>query len=458
MLWVLLGFVQLWLMYFSMAFFSVFKKFLGLMQLEDLVQKILWWWEKLYTRFWYFHFFKFLKFNISNILFFLFFKFIFFSSFFDKFNLKTLVLTLVLLIIWYVVTIFSYDILVFIKIEENLAQKTANMIVLTNYFLPLQALNQIIQTYVSSQKITSPFFVSNIISFLISIYFGRKYIITDNYREIGFCYTRIVQEIFNVLFSLCVMLIASHRESLVMPNFKLISENFWNYACYSFKTAISFYGECFSFELNTYFAARLGDLTQLAAYIAIINCMVFVFFISIGFANTFRTNLGNTLGTGAIQEARANSLIYTIYVLIISLILIILLEIYSEQIAVIYTGHNDATPIVQRGIRAYFWNIFPTFILYSQSSVMRFLNRNTLAVQTTAIIMPILVLIISGFLAFKMEMGAIGLIYGFAGSKVFAIAIFFYVIYTVDWSKSYDQFKKENTNTGNDGLEQGMDS
>jgi Na+-driven multidrug efflux pump len=316
------------------------------------------------------------------------------------------------------------------------------MMQLTNYFLPFQALTQIAQTYLASQKVTTPFLFSNLISIGISIYFGKKYIIDMGYSEIGFCYTRIVQEIFNMLYATVILFIFADKESLVSPSIKLLTENFGSYFWYTFKTALSFYGECLSFELNTYFAALLHNLTELAAFISIINCVVYVFFISIGFANTFRTNIGNTLGAGNVNKARKDSIIYTIIVFLFSVVFCSFFIIFNKEIAVIYTGENNATPIVAWGLVVYCANVFPTFILYSQSSLLRYLNKNNLAVQTTAILMPILVLIISGFFAFKMEMGAIGLIWGFFGSKVVAMTIFFIVIYKCDWRECYKQFKK----------------
>jgi Na+-driven multidrug efflux pump len=298
--------------------------------------------------------------------------------------------------------------------------------------------------------VTTPFAISNIISFIISIYFGKKYILDEDYRELGFCYTRIIQEFFNVIYSAVVMYIYINKETFIKPSLALLKENLWAYVSYNIKTAFSFYGECFAFELNTYFAARFNDLDQLAGYVAIINCMIYVFFISIGFSNTFRTLLGNTLGEGQIQRARANNLIYTVYVAIFSIIILVIVEIYRPEIAFIYIGNTPAISIVEAGILAYYWNVFPTFILYSQSSVMRFLNKNGLAVQTTAIIMPIFVIIFSGILAFKMDMKTVGLIYGFFGSKLIALIIFFYVIYTVDWKKNYLEFKKDNESNKNE--------
>ena len=316
------------------------------------------------------------------------------------------------------------------------------MMKLTIYFLPLQALTQIFQTYCASQKITNPFIFSNLISIGISIYFGKLYIIDKGYAEIGFCYTRIIQETFNLVFAFIILIWRGNSETLIKPSLELIKDNFGSYFWYTTKTAISFYGECISFELNTYFAALLHDITELAAYVSIINAMIYVFFISIGFANTFRTNIGNTLGTGNINKARKDSIIYTIIVALFSVVFIILIAVFNNQIAVIYTGHNNATPIVATGILVYCFNIFPTFILYSQSSLLRYLNRNNLALQTTAILMPIIVLILSGFLAFKADLKTVGLIWGFFGSKLVAMLVFFYVIYTVDWKNSYRQFKK----------------
>ena len=364
---------------------------------------------------------------------------------------------ILLLIFWFFITVFSYDILVAVKIEVILAEKIYKMLLVSNFFVPQQAFNQMIQIYVSSQKITTPFFYQNIISIFISIYFGKKYIVTDNYREMGFCYIRIIQESFNVIFSSLVMMIMANRESLIKPNLQIITKNFWNYFVYNMKTSLSFYGEVLAFEMNTYFAARLNDLKQLAGFVGIVNCLIFVFFMSIGFSNTFRTNIGNLLGEGHIQEARANTLIYTIYVFVIALILIFFLNMFLHQIAVIYAGKNDATPIVEAGIKAYYWNIFPTFILYSLCSIMRFLNYNELAVKTTMILMPILVFLISGFLAFKMDMKTVGLVYGILGSKVGPILIFFYMIYTSDWKKQYNEFKKNNANTENLGSEKSLE-
>ena len=309
-----------------------------------------------------------------------------------------------LVVFWFLISIYSYDILILAKIDQVLAEKISKMMVVSNFFIPQQALNEIIQIYVSSQQITIPFFFQNIISIIISVYFGKKFIITDNYREMGFCYIRIVQESFNVTFSFTVMMLMSKKETLIKPTTKMIWNNFWKYMVYNLKTSLSFYGEIFAFELNTYFAARLNDIKQLAGFIGIVNCLIVIFFISIGFSNTFRTNIGNHLGEGRIQEARANSIIYILYVFLISLIVIFFLHMFRKEIAIIYAGHNDATPVVEAGIYAYHWNIFPTFILYSQCSVMRFLNYNELAIKTTMILMPILVFFISGFLTFIMKM------------------------------------------------------
>ena len=317
------------------------------------------------------------------------------------------------------------------------------MAYISNLFLPFQALNQIVQTYVSSQKITTPFTISNIISIAISVYFGWKFIIQDGYLEIGFCYTRLVQEVLGLTFSVVVMIMYSEKQTLKLPTFSMLTKDFCGYLWYNLKTAFNFYGECFSFELNTYLPARLGELDQLAAYIAIINAVIYIYFISMGFANTFRTNIGNTLGAGKVQEAKSNSIVYTFYVLILTLFFICLVELFIDPISEIYSGKNETTPIVKDGIRAYYWNIFPTFILYAQSSILRFLNHNGLAINTTVFIMPICVLLFSWFLGYQMGMKTVGLIYGFFGSKLVAMAIFFYVIYTVDWEVKYAEFKKE---------------
>lgn len=350
------------------------------------------------------------------------------------------IITFFLLVFWTFISFYTLPILKFLTIDEEIAIRTDAMMRITVYFIPLQAINQILQTFVSSQEVTLPFNISNIISIFISIYFGRKFIIDDNYREIGFCYTRIVQELFNVIFSSCVFFFYVKKDTLLPPSWKLICTNFYSDFKYTVKTAFGFYGECLSFEVNTYFAAMMHNITELAAYVAIINCVVYVFFISIGLANTIRVVIGKTLGEKNINKARKDSIIYVLSILLLSVIFVVLVMIFRWEIALIYTGHNDATPIVAMGLLIYCTNVFPTFILYSLSTVMRYLDKNTLAVFSTTIIMPILVILISGFLCFNMKMGALGLIWGFFLSKSVAVIIYFVAIYTADWPRAYSSF------------------
>ena len=92
------------------------------------------------------------------------------------------------------------------------------------------------------------------------------------------------------------MIFMANRETLIAPSLELIFGNFGKYAKLCVKTSIAFYGENIAFELNTYLAARLGSVSELSVFITINNVMLPVFYISIGLANTFRTNIGNMLG------------------------------------------------------------------------------------------------------------------------------------------------------------------
>ena len=359
---------------------------------------------------------------------------------------QTLILILFLIAFWFLISLYAFEILTFIGIDPEIAGRAQAMASLSNVFMSLQAINQILQTYLSSQKVTSPFIFSNIVSILISLYFGRRYIVDQDYRELGFCYTRIVQELFGVAYSACVLLFMADKRSRVLPSLQMVLSGFGDYLVFNLKTAITFYGECLSFEINMFFVAFIGELVQLAAYVSVLNFAIPIFFISIGLANTFRTILGITLGNGKIFQARANSLIFTLYVLIFSIIFVILIEFHCEQIAVIFTGHTRATPIVASGIRFYYLNVFPTFILYSQTSVLRFINLNDLAVKVTMIVMPAMVCLVSWLFAIHLQMGIYGLILGFFASKGTAVLLFFYFIYTSNWSLQYREFKKIENN------------
>ena len=353
-------------------------------------------------------------------------------------------MTIILFIFWFLLTYFTYDILIYIKIDMEIAKRTAKMMMLSNFSLPLQVLNQIFQTYLSCQKITIPFFYSNIISFIIALFFGRKFIIIDNYREIGFCYTRIVQELFNLTFSLAVMVLMANRKSLIFPNKKLVFENFWTYAILCIKTSIAFYGENLSFELNSYLAARFGNIQEFTVFVICSNLILPIYYMCIGIANTFRTNLGNIFGEENIQKAKSTSQVYILYVIILTLIINGCFELFCEKIAFIYCGGNEKNiPDVMKGFRIYYLDTLPTLLLYSLNSILRFLNKQNLVNNVTVIIFPILVFLNSIILAFGFDMRIWGLFWSFPVTQTLILVFFLYKISTIDWEKGYEQFKKK---------------
>lgn len=337
---------------------------------------------------------------------------------------------IVLTVLFIILTGYSMSLLTFINVQEHVAYSTSIMLSASIPYLFLQGLNNLLVSYIASQSLTQPLIYINTLSIGVVLIFSKLFILDWNMKEIGFTYTKLVQETFNTICYLYVLFQMGNKNTLVQPHILIILQGYWRYLKKLWITVLSFYGEFIGFEINTYFAALLHDISELALWCTLISFSGIIFFISVGFSNAFRTFLGNLIGQGEYKKARTLSQHYIVYLGLFSMVMTALLLVFKYQIGYIYTGDAVLAYRMADILVVYCINVFPTLVFYSLASIYRLLGQDQFLFKMTTIVYPIVVVTSSFIFCFPMHMKVYGINLGFSLSKM---AITSYMIYNLYW-------------------------
>jgi Na+-driven multidrug efflux pump len=347
---------------------------------------------------------------------------------------KGFVSVIALIVIFTVASFYSYEILTAIDVQDNISFATTAMLKASIPYLIIQALNNLLVSYIASQSITQPLIYINSVSIVIVFVFAKYFIIDLKYKEIGFAYTKIIQEGVNFLCYIWVLVRMTDKEALVAPSIKLICTDYWNYITRLFITVLSFYGEFIGFEINTYFSALLHDISELALWCTLVNFSGIVFFISVGFSNAFRSFLGAVMGERKYMKARTLSQHYLVYLGFFSFVMIILLLVFKYEIGYVYTGDDLLSYRMADILVVYCINVFPTLAFYSVASIYRLLGYDNLLFNLATIVYPVMVVSSSFVFCFPLGLKVWGINLGFALSKVAIIIYMIYKLYNgLEW-------------------------
>ena len=332
-------------------------------------------------------------------------------------------------------TAYSHSLLTSIGIQEHVAYSTSLMLSASIPYLFLQGLNNLLVSYIASQSLTQPLIYINSLSIGVVLICSKIFILDWKMKEIGFAYTKLVQEVANSACYFYVLFQMGDRNTLVQPNIFILLKGYWRYMKKLWITVLSFYGEFIGFEINTYFAALLHDISELALWCTLISFSGIIFFISVGFSNAFRTFLGNKIGQGEYKKARTLSQHYILYLGVFSMALTVLLLVFKYQIGLLYTGDVLLAYRMADILVVYCINVFPTLVFYPLASIYRLLGQDQFLFKMTTIVYPIAVVTSSFIFCFPLNLKVYGINLGFSLSKMAITAYMIYNLYwKIDWA------------------------
>lgn len=360
----------------------------------------------------------------------------------NKIFWKTIFLTTVLIILFSILSFYSSDLLILIKVQKEIAIPAGNLLVKSLPFLFFMGFNQVLQNMISIQNKSKYLIIMNILSIFLVLILAPIFIIKLGYREIGFAYTKLIQEFINFIYFLSVLYFKCEKRAI--KKFSLsIFQNFKNYLKELTITIMSFYGECISFEVNTYYAALLYNVDQLATWVTILNYGVIIYFCSIGLSFTVRNLISHKLAQKD-KNARKDCMVFIFYILFMSLIIIFLQIIFKDSLTSLFTKYYKIYPLVKKIFVIYSFNVFPTLVLYTLNTVLRVIEQNCFQFFINSFFLPVIIIFTSYFFCFYLDMGVIGLFWSCGICKSLVVVILFFMLFfKFSWNLEKEFYDEE---------------
>lgn len=188
---------------------------------------------------------------------------------------KAIIISVSLAGLFHIFSINAKDILTTMGVEAEVAVACGALLKRCFFYLYIQCINQSFNNFLSSQQITKPLFYLNLISIFVVYSFASLFIGYLGWREIGFAYTKMCQEIFNLIYYIGVIVVCLNKKHFEWPNLASFRARLWDFLLLNTYTALAFYGESLAFEINIYYAALLHNLDGLATWVSFTNITAF---------------------------------------------------------------------------------------------------------------------------------------------------------------------------------------
>lgn len=347
---------------------------------------------------------------------------------------KTILNVGILNIINAIIAYKSYDIMMMVNIDEEVAYFASRFLISSIPFLIIQGLNNTFVSFLASQQLNQLFIYINVASILIMSGSGYYFIILCRYKHMGFIYAKIIQECANFVCYFSIICLQANRETLIFPTPSVVFRNYWSYFVIMSKTILCFYGEYLGFEITVYFAALLHNINDLALYCSYVNFSAVPWFVSNGLGNTFRTIIGKLIGERKFYEARRTSQQYFVYSFWITCVLTLLILAFRYEIGYIYTG--DEILMFRMGdlLQYYAFIVYAAIGYNSALSLYRLMGLDNILLRVSTIAYPGLVLVGCSIGCFALNLKVAGLVIGIVIARN---CVFIYVIrklyYEIDW-------------------------
>ena len=206
--------------------------------------------------------------------------------------------------------------------------------------------------------------------------------------------------------------------------------------------------EWWCFEVLAIFAGLIS-VEALAAQVICGNIIMLIYMVALGTSFAASAFTGYFLGQMKIDLAKKYARLTILFNIIITVVIILALIVFHDQIASLFTQDPATVEIVGKLI--YFMTIFVFFdtIFGVQMGIIRGLGLQVITAIYTLIVMYLIGLPLSLLFAFYLETGVIGLWYGFTLSQVVLDLGYLFICECPDWyriaQKMQEKIDKEKT-------------
>ena len=352
-----------------------------------------------------------------------------------KYLWKSLLFVLVVAGLFHLFSFHSTRALIAINVDKKVAIASGKLLRLMSRSLYLQGINEVMNNFISAQDITKPLFYLNIISTGIVFFTGYLFINHLGYAELGYGYMKICQESFHFIYYIFILIKYIDLNYVEWPSLKNIKEDFWDFLKENIFTIMTFYADFTAFEINTYYAALLHNVDALATWAAYGDYITIFIFISVGLGGTMRNLVGKRIGESRIHQARTESISYLKYIGVLSIFLIIIVYLCSDNIAGIFTTKDIVAKNLSKNIALFTICTYFTLVLPSINTLYRVLEQERFMIFCTSVVYPVSNIILGYLLCPYFRFGIVGLNFVFIFTSIsLSITLLLYLYINVDWT------------------------
>ena len=191
--------------------------------------------------------------------------------------------------------------------------------------------------------------------------------------EFGIVPTKYIAESFLFILNKYFYL-KSNPDRLKLPDFKILCDDLFDYAKRIFISVTSIFSESICFNYNTYLAAMIHSVDQLAVWESWVSLSINVFYSSIAVSNTVRTTVGHLIGENKIKKAKEKTKAYFCYTFIVVLFIAFFLFYFGRELALLYLGDTDLVAELVGCISIYVLFLFPMIMFHPIFTIFRLLG------------------------------------------------------------------------------------
>ncbi len=180
----------------------------------------------------------------------------------------------------------------------------------------------------------------------------------------------------------------------------------------------------------------------MTGWITYTSAIGIIFSSSLGVSKAFMIKIGHLVGEQKIIVARQQSILYFMYVFIVSLIFTVPILIYSSEIARLFIDNEEIVPLVSDCLWILSTYIYAFLILYTFFSLFRILNMDAYFFKMISLFFPACNILLASFFAFTCGMELWGILWGVSASNNIIIVIFFIKMFkNTEWESQVLQNK-----------------
>lgn len=356
---------------------------------------------------------------------------------------KTMVLMLTCLIVSETSIILSPITLRALGIREDLSARVVWFLRCNMAERAIDCFNTIGRCVIVSQELSWVFLYMNVICLSVFFITSTTCFTVFHMGVGGYVIARYGKTITEFILQIYFMMNYAEKEMLYVPKLSAVFSGIHKILPFYLYSGFGIYGEIMAVEASSQFAAYSGDLSQLSAYVSLLNIIYFLGSIALGMNNTLRTHCNIEKGRKDITKMFWTAKLYYKYAICTAIGFSFLVFTFAYKIASVFTTDRDTIGNLTHILRIYAFILPVDFNMGFSGTFLRTLDKANQLFYCNAIYFPSIMMVSASITTYGYHLGNNGLL----ASYILSVGSTYSIVLTLLYRtiKTYDVDKLEDS-------------